>query len=34
MSKNKSGAKLTRTDKEKLALVDVKGLNNLFKIGK
>ncbi|NIA19940.1 MAG: hypothetical protein GWP07_05890, partial [Xanthomonadaceae bacterium] len=34
MSKNKSGAKLTRSDKEKLAVVDVKGLNNLFKIGK
>ncbi len=34
MSENKSGAKLTRTDKEKLAVVDVKGLNNLLKIGK
>ena len=34
MSENKSGAKLTRSDKEKLAVVDVKGLNNLLKIGK
>ena len=34
MSENKSGAKLTRADKEKLAVVDVKGLNNLLKIGK
>ncbi|MEA3240708.1 MAG: RNA polymerase sigma factor RpoD [Pseudomonadota bacterium] len=34
MSENKSNAKLTRSDKEKLAVVDVKGLNNLLKIGK
>ena len=34
MSENKSSAKLTRSDKEKLAVVDVKGLNNLLKIGK
>ncbi len=34
MSVNKSGAILTRSDKEKLAVVDVKGLNNLFKMGK
>jgi len=34
MSENKSSAKLTRTDKKKLAVVDVKGLNNLLKIGK
>jgi len=34
MSENKSSAKLTRSDKEKLAVVDVKGLNNLLKVGK
>jgi RNA polymerase primary sigma factor len=34
MSENKSGARLTRSDKDKLAVVDVKGLNNLLKIGK
>jgi len=34
MSENKNSAKLTRSDKEKLAVVDVKGLNNLLKKGK
>jgi len=34
VSVNKSGAILTRSDKEKLAVVDVKGLDNLYKIGK
>lgn len=34
MSEGKSSAKLTRSDKEKLAVVDVKGLNNLLKVGK
>ncbi len=34
MSDSKNSAKLTRSDKEKLAVVDVKGLNNLLKMGK